>query len=39
MTKDAKFGRAQILDIVFRKWFPVNLSFQILEDAHTIVNK
>ncbi len=31
MTKDVEFGGAQILDIVFQKWFLVDLSFQVLE--------
>jgi hypothetical protein len=31
MTKDAKFRGAQILVIVFQKWFLVDSSFQVLE--------
>jgi hypothetical protein len=31
MTRAAKFGGAQFLDIVLQKWFLVDLSFQVLE--------
>jgi len=29
VTQDAKFKRAQILDIVLQKWFPMHLSFWV----------
>jgi hypothetical protein len=31
MTRVVEFGRVQFLDIVFQKWFSIDLSFQILE--------
>ncbi len=31
MTRDAEFGGAQIFDIMLRKWFLVDPSFQVLQ--------